>query len=131
MLKGYHQVALEEKSREKAAFATHFGLYQYRRLPFGLFNAPASVQRLLANVLEKFINKFVILYQTFEQHMIHLFHFQTLTEAHLKVKIEKSYFGAHIVELLSHQISANGIEPNTKNIEVVVTFPTPKEVKDI
>ena len=63
--------------------------------------------------------------------MIHLFHFQTLTEAHLNVKIEKSCFGVHIVELLSHQISANGIEPNTKNIEVVVTFPTPKEVKDI
>ena len=62
--------------------------------------------------------------------MVHLAQvFQALTEAHLKVKIV--VLQAHKVEFLGHQISANDIEPNTKNIEAVVTFPTPKKVKVI
>ena len=55
--------------------------------------------------------------------------FQALTEAHLKVKIV--VLKAHKVEFLGHQISAYDIEPNTKNIEAVITFPTPKKVKVI
>ena len=42
LLKGYHQIEVEESSREKTAFTTHVGLFQYIRLPFGLTNAPAS-----------------------------------------------------------------------------------------
>ena len=53
--------------------------------------------------------------------------FHALTEAPLNVKIV--VLQAHKVEFLGHQISANDIEPNTKNIEAVVTFPTPKKVK--
>lgn len=64
--------------------------------------------------------------------MVHLAQvFQTLTEAHLKVKIEKCCFVAYKVEFLRHQISANGIEPNVKNIEALAIVPTPKKVKDI
>ena len=47
LLKGYHQIEVEESSREKPAFTTHVGLFQYIRLPLGLTNAPASFQRLL------------------------------------------------------------------------------------
>ena len=53
--------------------------------------------------------------------------FHALTEAHLNVKIV--VLQAHKVEFLGHQISTNDVEPNTKNIEAVVTFPTPKKVK--
>ena len=55
--------------------------------------------------------------------------FQDLTEADLKVKI--IVLQAHKVEFLGHQISANNIEPNTKNIEAVVTFPIAKKAKVI
>ena len=54
-----------------------------------------------------------------------------MTEALLKVKFEKYRFEADKVEFLGHQISANGIEPNINNVEAVVTFPTPKRMKDI
>lgn len=42
LMKGYHQVKVEEKSKPKTAFTCHLGLYQYRRMPFGLTNAPAT-----------------------------------------------------------------------------------------
>ena len=65
--------------------------------------------------------------------MVHLTQvFQALPEAHLKVKFEKYCFEAHKVEFLGHQIIANGIEPNINNVvKAVVTFPTPKRMKDI
>ena len=42
LMKGYHQVKMEEQSKPKTAFTCHLGLYQYRRMPFGLTNAPAT-----------------------------------------------------------------------------------------
>ena len=93
LLKGYHQMEVEENSREKTAFTIHIRLFQYIRLPFGLTNAPAFFERLLEHVLRDYIGKFVILYidvmlilsASFEDHLSHVAQvLQTLREAYLK-----------------------------------------------
>ena len=51
LVSGYWQVELEESDKESTTFCTTEGLYQFRVMPFGLCNAPASSQRLMDLVL--------------------------------------------------------------------------------
>ena len=147
LLNRYHQVKVEESSREKTAFTTYIRLFQYIRSTFGLTNAPASLQRLLEHVLRDYIGKFVILYiddmliisASFTvpplppcNHLSHVAQvLQTLREAYLKVRISKCQFARNSVEFLGHLITPEGFGPNKRNIEAVTSFPTPAKIKDV
>lgn len=50
-LKGYHQMEIHLRDWEKIAFISHKGLYQYKRLPFGLKNGPAQFQRMMDQII--------------------------------------------------------------------------------
>ena len=45
LVKGYWQILLGQEAKEKIAFSTPDGHYQFRKLPFGLTNAPVTFQR--------------------------------------------------------------------------------------
>lgn len=49
LLKGFWQVPLTDRAKEISAFVTPDGLYQYKVMPFGMKNSPASYQRLTNN----------------------------------------------------------------------------------
>ncbi len=51
LLSGYWQVEVSPEDRNKTAFCTHEGLFEFRVMPFGLCNAPATFQRLMDAVL--------------------------------------------------------------------------------
>ena len=76
MASGYWQVAMEPAAREKTAFTTYSGLYEFCRMPFGLFNAPATFQRLMELVLSGlarqkclvYLDDVVLVGSTLEEH---------------------------------------------------------------
>ncbi len=96
---GYHQIA--ESDRQKTAFKTPFGLFEYRRMQFGVCNGPSSFQRLMQAVMSDLVFQVLIVYlddillfsQTFEGHLERLqMVLKRLAETGLKVKLGKCRF---------------------------------------
>ena len=92
---GYWQVQMEDSDKEKTAFATPFGLYQFRVMPFGLCNAPATFQRLMELVLRGlhwttcliYLDDIIIFSKPADEHLHHLQDvFERLRQAKLKIK---------------------------------------------
>lgn len=59
---GYYQIPVAVESQDKTAFVTPDGQYQYKRMPFGLANAPSVFQRAINKILGKAKNKFALVY---------------------------------------------------------------------
>ena len=59
---GYWQVDVANEDREKTAFASRRGLYEFKVMPFGLCNAPATFEKLMETVLAGFNWKICLIY---------------------------------------------------------------------
>ena len=76
--KGYWQVPLTESAKPLTAFITHDGLYQFRTMPFGLVNAPATFSRIMCKLLfglehaANYIDDILIYTETWDEHIIRL-----------------------------------------------------------
>ena len=137
---GYWQVAMDEDSKEKTAFTTFAGLYQFRKMPFGLVNAPATFQRLMEIVLSGLARSVCVVYlddvlvfgRTMEEHNVNLSKVtDRLREAGLKLRPGKCRFALTEVEYLGHVVSEHGVRADPKKVEAVRQFPVPQDVKTL
>ena len=137
---GYWQVAMDPDSKEKTAFTTWLGLYQFKKMPFGLVNAPATFQRLMEVVLSGLVRRVCVVYlddvlifgRTVEEHNTNLTQvLERLRRAGLRLKPKKCRFALTEVEYLGHVVSARGIQTDPKKVEAVEHFPTPHNVKSL
>ncbi|CAF4150636.1 unnamed protein product, partial [Adineta steineri] len=137
---GYWQVEMDEKSREKTAFITHKGLFEFKVMPYGLTNAPATFQRLMDIVLAGlkwqcclvYIDDVIIYSSSFEQHIEDLKRvFEALRSANLTLKTSKCYFCRRETKYLGHIITKDGIKPDPDLVKSVIDFPRPKTIRDV
>ena len=139
LLSGYWQVEVTESDRPKTAFCTTEGLFQFRVMPFGLCNAPATFQRLMDLVLAGlqwkeclvYLDDIIVLGRTFQEHLRNLQSvLQRLRESGLRFKPSKCHFFCDQVQYLGHVISRNGITTDPTKIEKVVTWPMPTSKRE-
>ena len=140
LMAGYHQIEVEESSREKTAFSTGDNLYQFRRMPFGVTNGPATFSRLVAIVLsgipfdvaQAYLDDIIVAGKSFEEHLGNLETvFQRLELHGLKLNPAKCQLFRSEVSYLGHIVSKDGIRPLADNIQAIVECPVPSTVKGL
>ena len=124
---GYWQVQVDPKDQEKTAFVTPFGLYQFRVMPFGLSNAPATFQRLMEHVLSGlhwsiclvYLDDIIVFGKSVEEHLDQLREvLNRLQNAGLKIKPSKCHLMQTRVRYLGHIVSSKGIETDPEKVQV-------------
>ena len=140
LISGYWQVEVKPEDREKIAFVTSEGLYEFNVLPFGLCNGPATFQRLMNILLAGiqwhnclvYINDIIVLGRTFDEHLKNLAQvFQRLRDANLRLQVWKCQFCRDTVKFLGHVISPAGITTDPEKIAKVLNWPTPVNKQEI
>ena len=137
---GYWQVTMDSKDKEKTAFVTTHGFYQFKVMPFGLCNAAATFERLMENVLAGlnfeicllYIDDIIVYSKDFHSHVNHLDAvLQRLQEAGLKVSPKKCDFFKDQVAFLGHIVSQEGISTSPDKVSAIKEWPVPKSVTDV
>ncbi|XP_028776266.1 uncharacterized protein LOC114733022 [Neltuma alba] len=131
---GYHQILMRESDREKTAFRTHQGLYEWMVMPFGLTNAPATFQSLMNSIFRPYLRRFVLIFfddiliysDTWELHLNHVeLVLDTLARHRLFAKMCKCAFGRRRIEYLGHVISERGVEMDESKVKAIQDWPQP------
>ena len=137
---GYWQVEMEPSSKEKTAFTTYSGLYQFRKMPFGLVNAPATFQRLMEVVVAGLAHSVCVVYlddilvvgKTVSERNSNLTQvLQRLRSAGLRLQPKKYHFALERVEYLGHVVSADSVSTNPKKRMAVEEYPVPHDLKTL
>ena len=140
LVSGYHQVALEESSKEKTAFATEGALYQFRVMPQGACGSPATFQNLMNRVLSgvpssqalAYLDDILICGVSFMDHLQNIeLVLDRLRQHGLKLSVKKCNPFKKEVDYLGHTLTTEGIKPSKKNVEAILELPRPKTVKQV
>ena len=111
---GYWQVEMDPKDQEKTAFSTQGGLYEYKVMPFGLANGPATFERLMEQVLRGlhwqtclvYLDDIIVFSKTFETHLARLEEvIDRIGAAGLKLSPKKCHLFQTEVTFLGHVVN--------------------------
>jgi hypothetical protein len=137
--RGYWQIPMDPDSIPLSAFCTPHGLFQWKVMPFGLRNAPATFERLVKRVLSgleaftcSYLDDIIIFSASWSEHLSHLHQvFERIRSAGLTVKKSKCVFANAEVEYLGHKIGLGKVEPRYATVQALLDFPRPSNVKQL
>ena len=139
-LSGFTQLTVKEEDREKTAFRTHRGLYEFKRLPFGLRNGPPEFQRVMQSILAPYlwtialcyIDDIVVFSKSYEEHLQHLdLVLGAIAEAKLTLSPVKCHLGYSSILLLGQKVSRLGLSTHREKVEAIVELARPTSVQTL
>ncbi|GJS37366.1 reverse transcriptase domain-containing protein [Tanacetum coccineum] len=137
---GYFQIPIDPKDQEKTTFTCPYGTFAYRRMPFGLCNAPGTFQRcmmaifhdMIEKTMEVFMDDFSVFGDSFSSCLANLDKMlKRCEDTKLALNWEKSHFMVKEGIVLGHKISRKGIEVDKAKVDVISKLPHPTTVKGI
>lgn len=138
---GYYQIPIAEESRDKTAFVTPDGQYEYNRMPFGLVNAPSVFQRTINKIINKSsVRSYVLVYMddilipagSFNEGLLRLQEvLELLKQNGLTLKLSKCKFFYDKIDYLGYEVSSEGVRPGTHKTDAVSKFDAPRNVHEV
>ncbi|CAL9019468.1 unnamed protein product [Prunus brigantina] len=137
---GYNQIVIAPDDHEKTTFTCPFGTFAYRRMPFGLCNAPATFQRCMVSIFSDFVEKIIEVFMddfsvfgdSFDGCLTNLtLILKRCIETNLVLNWEKCHFMVKQGIVLGHIISEKGIEVDKSKIGLIRHLPSPTSVREV
>ncbi|GKB90008.1 reverse transcriptase domain-containing protein [Tanacetum coccineum] len=136
----YFQIPIDPQDQEKTTFTCPYGTFAYRRMPFGLCNAPGTFQRCMMAIfhdkieetMEVFMDDFSVFGDSFSSCLSHLDKMlKRCKDTNLVLNWEKCHFMVKEGIVLGHKISKSGIEVDKAKVDVIAKLPHPTFVKGV
>ena len=137
---GYYQIEIALEDQDKTTFTCPFGTYAFRRMPFGLCNAPATFQRCMMSIfsdmvekcMEVFMDDLTVFGDSFDDCLLNLEAvLERCEKKSLVLNWEKCHFMVPSGIVLGHVVSEKGIEVDQSKVDLISNLPPPKAVKDV
>ena len=137
---GYNQIVIAPDDQEKTTFTCPFGTFAYRRMPFGLCNAPTTFQKSMVSIFSDFVQKIIEVFMddfsvfgdSFDECLGNLtLILKRCIETNLVLNWEKCHFMVKQGIVLGHIISEKGIEVDKSKIDLVHHLPSPTSVRGV
>lgn len=139
-LSGFTQIEIAQEDVEKTAFRTHRGLFQFKRMPFGLKNGPSIFQRTMQNILSPYLWLFTLVYiddivvysKSYEEHLIHLDKvLEAIERAGLTLSPKKCHLFYASILLLGHKVSRLGLSTHEEKVKAITELQRPSKMSEL
>ena len=137
---GYNQISITSEDQEKTTFTCPYGTFAFKRMLFGLYNAPTTFLRCMMSIfsdmvedtIEVFMDDFTVVGDSFERCLSHLSEvLKRCEDCNLVLNWKKYNFMVKKGIVLGHRISQNDIEVDRAKVEVIERLPPPISVKGV
>ena len=139
-LSGFTQLELDPDDVEKTAFRTHRGLFQFKRMPFGLRNGPSIFQRVMQGILSPYLWLFCLVYiddiviysKSYEEHIRHLdLVLGAIENAGITLSPSKCHLFYGSILLLGHKVSRLGLSTHLEKVNAILALNRPKKLSQL
>ena len=135
LAEAYLQIPLDEKSAELTVINTHQGLYQFKRLPFGLSSAPAIFQKFIEQLVRDipgvacYLDDIMVTGRSEKEHLNNLQRtMDLLYSSGLRLKLQKCQDS---VTYLGHILDKEGVRPHPDKVKAITAMPDPQNQSEL
>ncbi|GJV53288.1 hypothetical protein Tco_1449029 [Tanacetum coccineum] len=123
------RIPIDPKDQEKTTLTYPYGTFAYRRMPFGLCNAPGTFQQCMMAIFHDMIQRCMMaIFSTCLSHLDKML--KWCEDTNLALNWEKSHFMVKEGIVLGHKISKSGIEVDRAKVDIIAKLPHPTTVKE-